>query len=786
LIQRLFILLLAALSTPFLLKGQVVINECMTKNYNGITDEDGEHSDWIELYNSGSLLVNLGGYALSDDESEPQKWVFPTVQLAPGEFIVVFCSGKNRFGPELHTNFKLSEEEHILLTDLTGTTIDTLIVEEVPYDVSFGSVLDGAESKTAYYTSTPGTTNFDGVVYNRMELSQLAGFYATDFDLTVTASEPHTIHYTLDGSEPTANHPVYNSIISIRNRTNDPMGIASIPTTSPNIGAEIAWEQPLENPHRGTVVRLRSFNAGQPTSHTISASYFVNPLAVNRFSLPVVSIITDSLNLFQYDTGIYVAGYHYDLDPNGGHPDWGNGNFHQSGDEWERHAHFELFSKNGQVEVSQGVGIRIHGSGSRAYPQKSLRLYARGIYGKEKLDEDIFPGSENEAFDVLVLRNFGQDFVTGMAQDVLANRLITNMNQLYLEDRAVITFINGEYWGIQNIRERYDKHFLSAYHELDEDSIDIIDGYYGDVNVGDNVAYLELFNFIEANDLSIQSNYDWVTSRLDVEDFIDNTLTRIYLGCYDWPGNNLRMWRERRPEGKFRWLLLDNDRCMGNAAYNSLEHATYPDSPGWPNPWQSTLFLRRLLMKPEFRTMFINRMAELLNTEFDRMRVATIITNLYNTYQGSYLEHDRRWSGLLDGTTLQHNYQDIIDVVEVRSCYVKEHFMDYFDLEEWEFDYECDQSELYLGIEPTDAEQLTVYPNPSNGEFDLILADGKFKNGTIEVLNMNGALIYSTVLTSNIGRIVLVDPGGLSSGVYVLRVVSDSNTYSQKLIIQKR
>lgn len=772
-------LILAALSAH----AQLVVNEWMSKNRTGITDEDGDYSDWLEIYNGGSTAVNLGGYGLTDDAEEPGKWIFPPSTIEPNGHLLVFCSGKDRFGSELHTNFKLSENDEIVLTDLVSTLVHNVSVSHNTRDVSEGLTIDGASSISEFYQPTPNASNVNGVIHNRLELSHQPGFYPESFELTLSATEPHTVRYTLDGSIPTTNSPVYSTGIAIVNRTSEPINLASIPTTAPNLEPDVLWEAPTQTPFRGTVVRLRSFNGSQPTSHTVSGSYFINPLAENRYSLPIVSIITDSLNLFQYDTGIFIPGYHHDIDPDGGHHVWGSGNYHQAGDDWEREAHIELFSTNGELEVDQEVGIRVHGSGSRAYPQKSIRLYARQEYGYPKIDKQIFPEVDKDEFDVLVLRNFGQDFVTGVAQDVLANRIIKNMNQARLADRAVITFINGEYWGIQNLRERFDKHFLSDLHELNEDSIDIIDGYYGGVNMGDNDAYFQLYDFIEDHDFSVQSNYDQLASMMDIEDFIDNTLTRIYLGCYDWPGNNVRMWREKSPEGKFRWLLLDNDRCLGNSSYNSLEHATQPDSPGWPNPPESTLFLRRLLMNAGFRQQFISRMAELLNTELNKVRLATHLSDIYQQYQNSYHEHDARWSALDTHISLEESYQSIIDVVEVRSCYVKDHFVDYFELSESEFDYECDLSELTLSIEDPEERQLLVYPNPNNGRFDLVFSSLLLDEVELTLIDIKGSTVYSKKLAPN-RPVLSMDVSDLSSGLYVLKVVSNNRAFTQKIILR--
>lgn len=765
---------------------QIALNEWVIKNSTGIVDADGDHSDWVELYNGGTDPVDLNGYGISDELSEPYKWVFPVITIQPGEFLIVFCSDKDRFLPDLHTNFKLSDDDFLVLTDAIGNTVQSFELSDSPYDVSEGGIIDGSTQLKEFYTPTPGSTNLDGILYNRIELSHQPGFHPEPIQLAASSLEGHEIRYTTNGREPTVTDPVFPSSVEILDRSSEPLNISSIPTTAPNIGPDILWEMPDPNQFKGTVFRLRSFLNGEPTSHVITASYFIHPSEYARYSLPVVSIITDSLNLFDYDTGIYVPGLNHDENPNAGGV-WGSGNFHLSGDEWERLAHVQLFSKSGDVELDQQVGIRIHGSGSRAMAQKSLRLYAREVYGESKMEHELFKDLEKDEFDVLVLRNMGQDFMTGVAQDVLANRIIHNMYQAKLADRPVISFINGEYWGIQNLRERFDKHYLSEFHDLDKDSVDIIENYWGAASEGDNVAFLELYNFIESNDLSVESNYEFVEERMHIADFIDNTLTRIYLGCYDWPGNNTRIWRERTENGKFRWLLLDNDGCMGNASYNSLQHATEPNSPGWPNPPESTLFLRKLLENDEFKEHFIARMAHLLNTAFDRLTVGTQLTDLYNTYHPEYEEHDSRWKSL-DETSLTENYEEVMNVVRTRSCHVRSHFIDYFNLQESEFPYSCDSSALVLDTDTdvlADAESsMLVYPNPNNGYCQITLPENLEGNVMLEILNMQGSIVYSRGFKDLSKDSIQLSWNSVSAGIYLVQIHDDQQSYRAKMVIQ--
>ncbi|MGB1317288.1 MAG: CotH kinase family protein, partial [Flavobacteriales bacterium] len=495
--------------------------------------------------------------------------------------------------------------------------------------------------------------------------------------------------------------------------------------------------------------------------------------------------ITDSLNLFDFDSGIFVPGVTHALDPNGGDL-WGTGNYRQKGVEWERKCHFQLFNNDGELEVSQDVGIRTHGMGSTAYPQKSIRVYAKEQYGETKLEHELFPGLATDEFDVIVLRNMGQDFVSGVARDVLANEIAKPLNQATLAFRPVITFVNGEYWGIQNMRERFDKHFLQQFHDSHKDSIDIIGSYLGAVSSGDIETFNSLVHFLEDNDISVQSNYSYVASMMDIDDFIDNTLTKIYLGCYDWPGNNSRMWRERSLDGKFRWLLLDNDVCLWSGGYNSLEHATNPNSGGWPNPPESTLFLRKLLENDPFKQAFIARMAELLNSTFANKQIGYKLSELFEYYNPEYSEHQDRWSPLAENETLEDNYVNVLEVVRVRACHMREHFINYFNLSNREFPYSCDSSALHLNQNdvPEAIDKLHLFPVPNNGTFTVVTPNSMVGTLKASLYDLSGKLVYSNWWQAQTSTEQVIYTKGLAAGIYTFQVRSESETHHSKVIIQ--
>lgn len=139
------------------------INEIMAAPRSGLRDEDGELSDWIEIYNAGTERVDLSSYALSDNEDKLAKWFFPQgAYIDPGQYYIVFCSGKDRTGAETgypHTNFRLSAEgEAITLANAVGQLVDRVVFENLPVDCSYGRS-DATGAWQVFTLATPGASN---------------------------------------------------------------------------------------------------------------------------------------------------------------------------------------------------------------------------------------------------------------------------------------------------------------------------------------------------------------------------------------------------------------------------------------------------------------------------------------------------------------------------------------------------------------------------------------------------------------------------------------------------
>ncbi|MCL1795668.1 MAG: lamin tail domain-containing protein [Clostridia bacterium] len=142
----------------------LVINEMMASNRTSLSDEDGQHHDWIELHNRGATAIDLYCVFLSDDPANPLKWRFPYGSLIePGGYLVVFASGKNRPGGAgrlPHTNFRLSGEgESLYLSDLYRQTIDTVAYENLGRDISWGRDPANPGMFKEFKDPTPGKPN---------------------------------------------------------------------------------------------------------------------------------------------------------------------------------------------------------------------------------------------------------------------------------------------------------------------------------------------------------------------------------------------------------------------------------------------------------------------------------------------------------------------------------------------------------------------------------------------------------------------------------------------------
>ena len=760
------VLILITMSFGF---GQdIVINEIMASNETTVMDEDGDYSDWIELYNSNDNAINLSGYTISDDILNPNKWTFPEIVLLPDSFLLIFASGKDRDeGLFLHTNFKIdSDGEDLILTDNLGSIIDHLLPIPLSTDISYGRKPDGGPQFFYFDFPSPGISNdFSNSIY----FSHERGFYTTPFKLFLTSdSDEDQVCFTLDGSVPTPGSELFTDSILMDYRYNLPNVVSEIPTT-PDSGlpGDAYWNPPDGPVDKVNIFRVRSFNNSIPTSKVYTLTFFVDSNIYTKYPYPVLSLVTEASNLFDHDTGIYIPGTNWDTSD----PGW-TGNYYQTGSEWERDMHIEYFEKTGELGFFQDAGVRIHGKITRRRPQKSFRFYARKEYGKDMFNFQLLPQKDLTKYKKFILRTTYGCWHNTVIKDVMTHDLVRDLEMDIMDYRLVIVYINGEYWGMQNIRDYQDENHLSLYYDIDKNSIDLL-RYENQVLYGSNESYDELVDFIANNDLSIPGNYNTVASQIDIDNFINYQISEIFFNNYDWPGANIKYWRSSDKDGKWRWLFYDIDAGYGNYNYNMMEHATLEGGTAWPNPDWSTLFLRKLLQNDVFKESFIQGFANQLNTTFLSDTINSRIQEFTSYYEQEIPNHIYRW-GFPESIAIWKSDIDLIltKFANNRPCVLRYHMMEFFDLDE--FGFSCENNLKF--------DSHLLFPNPNNGKFTLRFPEDNPGKYHIQIFNSIGAKVYSADLFTKENEL-FIDASYLSEGLYILNSRSENSNFTSSFII---
>jgi hypothetical protein len=438
-------------------------------------------------------------------------------------------------------------------------------------------------------------------------LSGQGGFYSSKLLISMEAQPGFSIYYTTDGSTPSTKTSQYAVPISIE---------------------------------KTTALRTVAVRGGELSAENIQ-TYFVN----EPRNLTVVSIVTDPANLFSNETGIYITG------TNGirGLCDPPRRNLNQ---DWERPANVELYEKDGSQAINQGAGIKIFGNCSRTrFPQKSFSVFARKIYGKGKFAYKLFADRPETKYESFVLRSSSDDQVRTMFKDAFAAYSARDRMDLdFMAYRPAALYINGAYWGIHNIREKVNEHYLHSNYGVDEATVNLLENNASVVE-GSNKNYNSMLGLLSGTDLASDANYQIVNNLMDVGQYIDYQMLSIHLAEVDWPGNNIKYWQAPNSQyEKWRWILYDRDQTYmkDRINTNAFGLATSGSSNAWPNPSWSTLLLRRLLTNQTFVARFMQSYAYHVSTTYDSTRISQILDTFKAGIAAEIPRHISKWGGKVD------------------------------------------------------------------------------------------------------------------------------------------
>jgi len=660
---------------------KVFINEICTSNLSCAFDENGEHPDWVELYNSGDSDIDISGWKLSDSESKRSKWSFPQDTLIPaGGYTVVCLDGtpdKDDGISGLHASFRLSSgNENLFLSSKDLHPVDSVEIPKLKYDTVWARETDGGSSFTRM-TPTPSAPNAGGnaVIFptlNKPSFSVKSGFYDDEFDLRLSSGEGE-IHYTLDGSTPGPDSPVYDKPLHIYDRSPESNVYSSKKESSVDLMdyMHTVFSVPGAPVDKCTIVRAAVFDIYGNTSETATATYFVGFNDKHTYDgIGVISLVSDPEGLYGYEDGIYVIGKngveHFRMKLSESenavkylseHPDtptdgtvsingiklneYSNCNYDQKGSLWEREAGLFVFDRDHVLNSEQDLGIRVKGHRTRNFPKKSFNIYARSIYGNDTLDPGLIGLHKSKAS----LFTGGNDRVS-MIRDLLINELEKDLDfpSIGLGEPYYL-FLNGEFWGLYRMSEKLGPDYIQDLYDVDSDNMMIVkDRVLDDSIPGDDEIYGSFRDFYYNADFSEDQEYEKFKELADIDNFIDYFAARIYVEqCIDWPNSNLALWRARETDsdnpyadGRWRWINFDNNV---NLDYGSVSTNTIKTAIKGNRNFKRYEPFYNLMRNSDFRKRFRDRFMMIAKETFDPDHAISLLDK-YASEIRPYVEAD--------------------------------------------------------------------------------------------------------------------------------------------------
>ena len=597
------------------------ITEVMSGNKSVVGPGVKNPYDYIEIYNMSGQAVNLKGYGLSDNIKKPRKWQLPDITLENNSYLVIYCdkTQTTKDGVYYFTNYNLAKAgETVCLSDPSGNILDKVVVPQLYDDISFGRTI-GQAGLFYYSAPTPGNANGQGFTgfAEKPAFNVTGGLYERplegDGGVTLTVPANSVVRYTTDGSDPTESSPLYTGPIEVR---------------------------------KNTVIRARAFREGVQPSQIVSQTYLISVY----HTMPVVCLTTDPDNMWNEATGMFADGPNLDRDAQ--ERPWKNATY------WQKNwfgGWVEYYDETGAQQLSQGMTFRVMGQYSLDMPQKSLYIKADGQYGKDSFAYPLFEDRPYTEYASFVLRNGGQDGLFSRVIDGMQARLIDQSGSSVANQawKPVIVYINGEYWGHYNMRERAGVKMVAQHEGWDNpDDIDMLESSgtsSSQIVQGSARAYKDLVEYVESHDLvNDREAFEYVCSQVDIDNMLDYFIFESFFGNTD-PGN-IRFYRNAKSgDGKWRYLFYDSDWGFFSVTgtkgklIGGVEYVLNPKGMG-QQKIKSNVLLRHLIKVPEIQDRFLTRYGQYFQTILTTENLTNLFNQMILEIKPEMQMHMQRWA----------------------------------------------------------------------------------------------------------------------------------------------
>jgi len=554
--------------------------------------------DWVELYNASEESIDLSGYGVSDSRGEAYRFAFSEgTSIGAGEYLVVQNGGEGSYIADIRL---AKSGENIYLTDKNGITVDYMNCGTQNIEISRGRKSGGDNTVYYFSSATKGAENTAEVFSTYASapvFSQIGGIVDSGTQIEISAASGDTIYYTTDGSAPTTSDAQYTGPITI-----------------------------TEN----TPLRARCYADGKLASTVTTENYLVGV----AHDLPIVCLSIDPADFTGSEKGIYAKGPGYDVEDGQDYVHM-NANYWQ---DWEREMNFEWFEQGGIKGIDFDAGIKIFGQYSRELAQKSFAIKLRGQYGQNSVTYPFFRDHDITTFYNLVLRQSGQDWDETKIKDAMITQVCKDTNVAIMDYRSCAVYINGEYWGLYNLREKQDADYVASRNPgVAKEDIDVVKADF-QARAGSSDDWYDTVMYVRNTDMTRLDAQQYVEDRVNMYSLYDWIAIEVFITNPD--SGNKRKYRAG--DGKWEWMLFDTDHAAFVNSKNYLSAMMTNDGHGTGNGFNNRM-MRAIYANMNWRKQFIERYAELLNTTLRPERFHAIIDAMADEIRSEMPRQIDRW-----------------------------------------------------------------------------------------------------------------------------------------------
>ena len=629
--MKLITLFVATLFCGSTLAQTLKINEIMQSNIETTMDDIKEFPDsWVELYNPTDAAINLGDYKIGIKNKENKAWQLPNMTVAAKGYIVIYCDKEAKEDNRLHTDFRLeSGKDGNLYLFKGGEVVDKLekMAKMPAPDIAYGRKTDGSDEWGYQLTPTPGKANTGNIcdakhILGAPVFSEAGRVGNTTVNLTLSmpegTPEGAVIRYTTNGSEPTATSTKYTNAINIT---------------------------------KTTVIRAKLFCDGWLSPVSTAQSYIFHPRAM---TVPIFSVQTNDKYLNDREIGLFANN---------------NNKEDKKTHDWRRPVNIEFFPVEGEASIfNQLSETRIQGGQSRTNALKSMVFYANKRFDPDhkQFQYEFFPDQKPgiTKFKAFSLRDGGNDFSDLYFRDLIIQRTMGEHVDIdWQAGHTAVLYINGEYMGMLNIRERSNAdNIYSNYNGLEDiDMVEIahekvnnVDQFIEELKEGTSDFYEDFKSFYSVKGHSLEEYEQW----LDVDEYLNVAVMDLFYGNNDWPGNNTVLWRPNDDDTKsglpkrFRVIVKDTDFGLGlygkQNNYNMIDLLYHPEnhqSDAWAFTEPATRLLKNMLENSEILDKFLGKCCVFMGDFMNEEGTGKVIDDIMAEAMEEFVAHRDKYNG---------------------------------------------------------------------------------------------------------------------------------------------